>query len=116
MAGLGDEFNPDMSYSETETLLNGQYLNVRLDENFDTAEEFCQKARRVLDLLKPLGLPDAEILITQQDGRGTPRDNILVPVGFPAEKLVNLCTGWEDTLNVQIQDTGPDEVEISFDE
>ncbi len=116
-AGLNDEIREDMTYSEVGNLLAGQYLTVRLDENFDTAEAFCQKARKVLDLLKPLDLPDADISIVQQNHEGYLDISAGYQWDFSADKLENLCSGWEgNSISAQWEEGSSEEIELSFDE
>lgn len=95
-SGLDTNFQEDTTYPEVKKLLGNQYLTVHLDENFESAAAFAEKARRVLDCLAGLNLPGPRIEIVQNDGRLSLSLYDTYQWEFSAEKLASLCDGWEN--------------------
>lgn len=97
--GLDTSFQEDMTYPEVEKLLGGQYLTVYLDEDFESAAAFAEKARRVLDCLTGLDLPGPQIEIVQNNGRIRLELYDAYQWEFSAEKLTGLCDIQEEYGN-----------------
>lgn len=97
--GLDTSFQEDMAYPEVENLLGGQYLTVYLDEDFESAAAFAEKAHRVLDCLTGLDLPGPQIEIVQNNGRIRLELHDAYQWEFSAEKLTGLCDSQEEYVN-----------------